>query len=404
MAASRSRNWARWALGILIVLVVGAILFLFLAPRPVAVETAQVTTGPIAETVSDQGYARVREAYIVAAPVSGRLERVDLHVGDRVVAGASIIARIKPASADLLDPRAKAQAQAQISAAQAAVGAADAEQERLAAQTRKAEADLARVRALADKGFASRQALEAAEAEARAARASGRSASAQLAVRRSELAAARAALLGPDAVGDRVVTVTAPAGGYVTRVLQESERTVAMGAPLVEISDNAGLEAAIEFLSQDAVRVHEGMPAQIYDWGGADVLPAVVRRVEPQAFTKVSALGVEEQRVLVFLQPVGSADRWASLGPGYRLWGRVILRSNAQAVRAPVGALVRSDGAWAVFRVEKGRARLRPVKVGAITERDAEILGGLNRGDVLIVFPSDRIRDQVRVRTGKTPR
>jgi HlyD family secretion protein len=170
-----------------------------------------------------------------------------------------------------------------------------------------------------------------------------------------------------------------------------------MGAPLVEIGDREGLEAAIEFLSQDAVRIREGMPAEIYDWGGPGALPAVVRRVEPQAFTKVSALGVEEQRALVLLQFSGDPRSWSRLGPGYRLWGRVFLRREARAVKAPLGALVRSDDGWAVFRVLAGRARLTPVELGALTDREAEVRRGLRPDEQVVVFPSDRVRDGVRV-------
>lgn len=391
-------RWARWTIGATVVTATAVVIWLLLAPRPVPVEVAAVRVGPLAESVADQGYARVREAYVVSAPVSGRLERVDLHVGDRVQAGADVVARIRPANADLLDPRARAQAQAVATAAVAAVSAAQAQREQIAAEARKFEADLVRVRALADKGFASAQALDAAEAQARAGRAAVRSADAQLQVRRSEEVAARAAMMGPNAEDGQVVEVRSPASGRVTRVLQESERTVPMGAPLVEISASEGLEAAIEFLSQDAVRIREGMAAEIYDWGGPEVLPAVVRRVEPQGFTKVSALGVEEQRALVLLQFTGPSSQWGRLGAGYRVWGRVILRRAPRALKAPLGALVRSGGGWAVYRIEGGRARLKPVRVGALTDREAEVLSGLSAGDLLIVFPSDKVRDGARVR------
>lgn len=391
-------KWARWALGGAGLAVVVATLAFLLAPRPVEVQAGRVVRGPIAEAVADQGVARVREAYVVSAPVAGRLDRVDLHVGDPIVAGRTLVARIHPASADLLDPRAQAQAQANVSAADAALNAARAHNDELAAGARKAEADLARVRTLSERGFAAAQALDNAEAAARAARAALRAGGAELGVRRSELAAARAALMGPDARDGASVAVTAPASGYVTRVLQESERTVAVGAPLVEVADRMGLEAAIEFLSQDAVRIREGMPAEVFDWGGPGTLAAVVRRVEPQGFTKVSALGVEEQRALVLLQFTGPPQDWSRLGPGYRLWGRVFLRRETAALKVPLGALVRADGGWGVFRIEGARARLVPVEVGALTDREAEIRRGLSAGQSVVIFPSDRVADGVRVR------
>lgn len=367
-------------------------------PRPVSVETAPVTRGPIDERVEDQGKARVREAFLVAAPVSGRLERIDLHVGDRVTAGRSIVARVRPAPADLLDPRTRAQAEAAVTAASAAVSAAAAYGEQLNAEARRAESDYQRTRELAGRGFASTQALQSAETATRAAAAAVRAARAELAVHRAELVAARSALTGPEAKGGDAVAVLAPATGYVTRVIEPSERTVAMGAPLLEIADNAGLETAIEFLSQDAVRIREGMSAEIFDWGGQGTIPAQVRRVEPQAFTKVSALGVEEQRVLVLLQFTGAREKWTKLAPGYRVWGRVFLRREPKATKVPLGALVRADGGWAVFRVINGHARLRRISVGAVTDREAEVLNGLEVDDRVVVFPSDKVKDGVAVK------
>jgi len=184
----------------------------------------------------------------------------------------------------------------------------------------------------------------------------------------------------------------------VTKVLEPSEHTVTFGAPLIEVSDQATLEAAIEFLSQDAVRIREGMAAEIYDWGGPGVIPARVRRVEPEGFTKVSALGVEEQRALVWLRFTSPPQQWRRLAAGYRVWGRVFLRREASALKVPVGALARANGAWAVYRIESGRARLRPVEVGAVTDREAEIVKGLAAGDPVVVYPSDQVTDGVRVK------
>ena len=390
-------KWLRWVLGLAVVAVAVVVLGLLLAPRPVPVDTDLVRTGPIADSVADQGTTRVREAYVVSAPVSGRLERLDLHVGDRIVAGRTIVARIRPASAELLDPRARAQAQAAVAAAVAAVASSQAQGDQLAAEARRARLDLDRTRSLAAKGFASTQALDAAETQSRMSEAGVRAAAAQLAVRRSELTVARAALIGPEAATGGVVSATSPASGYITRVLQESERTVTAGAPLVEVSDQSGLEAAIEFLSQDAVRLREGMTAEVFDWGGGAPIPAIVRRVEPQGFTKISALGVEEQRVLVLLQLTGDRRAWATLGPGYRLWGRVFLRQEADALKAPLGALVRKDGRWAVFLVSDGRAQLTLIEVGALTDREVEVRKGLKAGDRIVVFPSDKVDDGVQV-------
>jgi HlyD family secretion protein len=173
---------------------------------------------------------------------------------------------------------------------------------------------------------------------------------------------------------------------------------VIVGTPLVEVGDTSGLEAAIEFLSQDAVKIRPGQKAEIYNWGGAADIAAEVRLVEPQGFTKVSALGVEEQRTLVYLQFTGAPSTWAGLAPGYRVWGRVYLRESSTATLAPIGSLVRDGGHWAVYRIENGRARLRPIDVGALTDRSAEVRAGLADGDQVVVYPSDQIADGVRVR------
>lgn len=388
----------RWILIGLAGLAVAVMLGFMFAPRPVEVDVARVVEGPIAETVADQGVARVREAYVVAAPVSGRLERIEMHVGDRVSAGRTVVGRIRPSSPDLIDPRTRAQAQARIAAAQAAVAAAQAQRDRLAAESRAAAQRLSRLRTLSEKGYATRQSLDDAVAAARAAQAAVTAADAETRSRRAEVEAARATLLGPEASGGDPISITSPASGYVTRVLQESERVVAMGAPLIEVSDSAGLEAAVEFLSQDAVRIREGMPAEIYDWGGPGVLKGRVRRIEPQGFTKVSALGVEEQRVLVLIQFEQPPAGGVVLGPGYRVWGRVVLRRAERATKVPLGALVRADGGWAVFRLVDGRAVLTPIEAGALTDREAEVRKGLQPGQAVIVFPSDRVTDGVSVR------
>ena len=361
-------------------------LALMFAPRPVPVDVAKVTRGPIAETVYDQGQARVRDAYVAAAPVAGRLQRIALKVGDPVTAGEAV-ARISPGAPMLLDP-------ATLAERRAAVGKAQADLAKAQDEARRTASVAERTQPLVATGAASRQSLDDARAAAAQSRAAEQAA-------QKALAQARAALIGPNAAAGPGVTVISPAAGYVTRVIEPSAREVAAGSPLIEISDPKGLEAVIEFLSEDAARIRQGMPAEVYDWGGPDVLAARVRRVEPQAFTKVSALGVEEQRVLVWLTLTDPPARWASLGPGYRVWGRVFLRTDPAGLTVPLGALQRHAGAWAIFRIEEGRARLRPITVGAMTDKDAEVLRGLSQGDQVVVFPSDAVKDGVRVAARK---
>jgi len=391
----------RWiVIGAVAIVAIGGLLFL-LWPRPLDVDAATVRMGPLAETVSDQGVARVRQAYVVSASVNGRLERLPLEVGDRVLANKTIVARIRPTLPEFLDPRTRAQARSNVQAARSALESAIAQRDRLRADATRTHDQLRRVSELAKQGVVAPQELEAAQAEADAAANALRAAEADIRTRQANLATAQTALASPLAAASQVVPVTSPASGVVTRLLQQSERTVVVGTQLVEVGDTAGLEAAIEFLSQDAVKIKPGDKAEIYNWGGRADIPAEVRLVEPQGFTKVSALGVEEQRTLVILQLTGPPSGWAGLAPGYRVWGRVYLRSVSAATLAPLGSLVRDRGDWAVYRIEEGRARLRPVHVGTLTDHDAEVLSGVGPGDALIVYPSDQVQDGLRVRVRK---
>ncbi|HUK35351.1 MAG TPA: HlyD family efflux transporter periplasmic adaptor subunit [Vicinamibacterales bacterium] len=367
-------------------------------PRPVDVETATVRRGPIADTVADQGVARVRDAYVVAAPVNGRLERLPLEIGDPVIANRTVVARIRPIAPEFLDPRTRMQAESAVLAARAALEAATAQRDRLVADATRAHDQLQRTSQLAKSGVAAPQELETAQADAEQAAHAVRAADADIRTRQANLESAESVLKTPAAGSQQVVTVTSPASGVVTRLLQQSERTVTVGAQLVEVGDTSGLEAAIEFLSQDAVKIRPGQKAAIYNWGGPAEIPAQVRRVEPQGFTKISALGVEEQRTLVLLQFVGAPEGWTGLAPGYRVWGRVYLREAADAVLAPIGALVRDRGDWAVFCVDRNRAHLQPVGVRAMTDRDVEVISGVGVGDVVVVYPSDEVHEAVRVR------
>lgn len=374
----RPRTWLMLAAATVVLLAAIAMLW----PRPIAVEAGTVVRGPISETVADQGQARVREAYQVAAPVAGRLERTPLKVGDHVTAGDRV-GEIRPQAATLLDASTRAQREGALRAARADLARAEAEKARTALfATRNLE--------LAKSGFVSKQQMDDAAAAAKEAANAAETA-------RGAVAQAQAALLPSLAATHGSVVMTAPVSGYVTKVLEPSARTVTPGTPLLEISDGTGLEAVIEFLTQDAARIREGMAAQVYDWGGAPV-PAFVRRVEPAGYTKVSALGVEEKRTLVWLHFNGPAAPRQGLAPGFRVWGRVTLRAAPEALKVPLGALVRRSGAWMVYRIENGRARARPVQVGALTDAEAEVLGGLAEGDKVAVFPPDTVSDGVAVK------
>lgn len=393
-----TRTRTRWAVILATAAAVGGLLLFLLWPRPVAVDAAGVRQGPIADVVSDQGTARVRQAYVVSAPVAGRLERVPLEVGDWIDAGKTVVACIRPTPAAFLDPRARAQAQSTVAAARAALDAAAAQRDRLQAEAVRARKELQRIGALEKAGAVAKQDIDNAQASADAAVNAVAAADADIRTRRADLASAESALTGPDVVSAQSIDVTSPASGVVTRLLQQSERTVTIGTQLVEIGDTSGLEAAIEFLSQDAVKIRPGQKAAIYNWGGPAEIRAQVRRVEPQGFTKISALGVEEQRTLVILQFTGTSESWVGLAPGYRVWGRVYLHEMPDAVLAPIGALVRDRGEWAVFCVDRNRAHLQRVTVKTMTDREVEITNGVGAGDVVVLYPSDEVHEAVRVR------
>ncbi|MBT8063059.1 MAG: efflux RND transporter periplasmic adaptor subunit [Xanthomonadales bacterium] len=389
-------------------IVMGAIVFLLLLllawgfmPKPVGVDTRQVVRDTLSVTVTEEGKTRVIDRYVVSAPIAGYVRRIELEVGDSVTAG-QVVAHLDPMRSGTLDPRSKAEAQAAVNTAQASLSAATE-----AAEATRAEAELARneyerVRRVANQGLLSQGALDAARAEWRSSQARLRSAEFNVEVARGGLEAAEAALqysaAEPDGTGDHVsVMVTAPVDGRVLKLFQESEGAIAQGQQLIEIGDPQALEVEVEMLSADAVRVHEGMTVRLLRWGGDTPLDAVVKRVEPTGFTKVSALGVEEQRVLVICAISSDYAQWQSLGDGYRVEAQFILWEQADTLQVPVSALFRSGDGWSVFRVEKGRAVITQLELGRRSGLAAQVLSGLDQGDQVIIYPSDSITDGLRV-------
>ena len=368
-------------------------------PRPVEVELAVLGRQDIAVEVEEEGRSRIREVFTVSAPISGQMARLDLHPGDAVAAGETVVARLRPAAPPLLDVRSRRVAEAARDAAQAALGLARAELERARAQADYAGSELRRAGALADRGTVPTRSLEQARLDAAAAEAALQSASANVQMRQRELESARAALIEADgsaASGSCCVEVRAPASGRVLRVLAESEQVVAAGTPLAEIGDPSDLEVVVELLSADAVRVREGAPARIEDWGGPPLAAHVVR-IDPSAETQVSALGIEEQRVTAVLALDGDPSERSALGDGYSVTAGIEVWRGEDLPAVPVGALFRSGADWAVFRIEEGRARLTPIEIGERNADWAELKGGLEPGATVILHPSDRVGDGVRV-------
>lgn len=363
-------------------------------PAAVPVETEKVTSGPLEVWLEEPGRTRVREVYVVSSPLAGKTARITLHAGDLVTAGQTV-AFIRPLDPPLIDVRSRAELEAAVSAADAAVRLAQADLARARAQAVFAAAEWDRGQTLAQRGVISAQALDQRRLARDTANAAVATARAAVAVRLRERDSARSRLAEP-ANGVRAPTqLRSPAGGSVLRVLRESEQVVQAGEPIMQIGDPRDIDVIVELLSTDAVAVRPGAPARIEGWGGPP-LAARVRRVEPSGYTKVSALGVEEQRVLVYLDFVGPAQAWG-LGHDYRVTARIITSSTPRALRVPASALFRQGPDWAVYRLVDGRARLLKVRIGRRNEDFAEVLGGLAAGERVIVYPGDRLADGVRV-------
>jgi HlyD family secretion protein len=375
------------------VLAVAALVVLALLPSPVEVETSPSDRGSLEELVEGIGKVRVRERYDVTAPVAGELARVAVHAGDRILVG-QVVARVTAPEAPPLDPRARAEAEARLAAALGAATEARAAVARAGVAAAQAERDLARAREVAGGGSLAISELEGADALARGRAEERRMAEAALLRASAEVAAARAVVQG-GRHGGRPVDVRAPASGAVLRVLRESGGPVSPGAPILEVGDLSALEVVVDLPSAEAVRTRPGQRARLTGWGGGGALDAVVRRVEPGAFTKVSPLGVEEQRVNVLLDPVGPG--WEALGDGYAADAAVVVRRFEDVVRVPGSALFRAGAGEAVFVAERGRARLVPVEVAGRGGGFAALARGLEPGVPVVVHPGDRVADGVRV-------
>jgi len=377
------------------VLVVAAIVAVALWPKSMEVSVTHSERGPMQVTVDEDGETRVRDRFLVTAPVAGRVQRIEIEPGDLVVRGKTVLTRITPAESPLLDPRTRSELQAGVEAATAAVGQARAERQRASTAVERARSTLRRQQELMKAGAIAADALEAAETALASAEDGLRAA--EFTERRTEyeLQVARARLSAPNAAG-RSVEVLAPIDGTVLKRLRESEGVVPVGEPLVEIGEPARKEIVADLLSTDAVRVSPGAEVLIEQWGGGHPLHGRVRRVEPSGFMKVSALGVEEQRVNVIVNFADSSDA-VRLGDGYRVEVRIVLWKDDNVIKVPVGALFRQGEGWAVFVVEEGRVRRQTVQLGQRNENVGQITGGLEAGATIVLHPPDTLMDGARV-------
>jgi HlyD family secretion protein len=374
--------------------VIAFVVWAFL-PRPIEVELAEVAPRSLQVTVEEEGEARIREVFTVSATIAGKLQRIGLHAGDAVTEGEPV-ASIGPAAPVLLDSRSRAVAEATAAAAQAAMDLARAQVAQAEATRDFAASEVNRATALYQKGAVSERAYDNAVRDQRTAEAAVNSALANLAVREKELESAQAVLSTEGTAARCCIEILAPVSGRVLRVLTENEQVVQPGTPILELGDPGKLEVVVDLLSRDAVRVQVGATATITGWGGPP-LAALVERVEPSAVTKVSALGIEEQRVTVILALEGEAADRAELGHGFRVIAAIAIWQAEDVLTIPVGALFRDGQDWATYVVRDGRVALQRIELGERNERFAQVLGGLEAGDRVILHPSDQVSAGVKV-------
>ncbi|NOU29011.1 MAG: HlyD family efflux transporter periplasmic adaptor subunit [Polyangiaceae bacterium] len=395
-AQTRKRWLKRTALVVVAASVVAA-LFLATRPRPVTVETLAVTRGPLQITVEEAGRTRVRDRYLVLAPLSGDLARITLRPGDKVEHGG-LLARIVPQSPGLLDPRSRAEAVARVSSARSAAQQAEANVVRAELALEHARGDAERLGKLAASGsLATDEAAHAAfEAKLRAQELTSARFGAEVASHEVGMVGALLARYGDASKGRDAFEIRSPIAGRVLRVLQASAGAVSPSAPLLELGDPTELEVVVDVLTEDAVRIPPRARVVLERWGGPQPLTGHVRLVEPSAFTRVSALGVEEQRVSVVIDFDDPLARRAELGDGYRVEARIVTWQTEDTIVVPASAVFRNGDGWAAFVVANGTASLRPVQVGRRGTFDIQIDSGLNVGDRVIVHPSEKVRDGVR--------
>ena len=391
---SRKINWKKGLILGGVTVAVIALAALLLQPTVVDVETATAQRGPLSVTVEEQGQTRAKLRYTVAAPISGRLLRTHFIAGDRVERG-EVLARIAPPPTDA---RSLATARAELAAAQARQRQASAARAEAASDYRIAKSEAARRTELSHKGFISAEALDIFLQAAQAAEARLGGAQAALAATAAEVESARSRLLGAGTgAGDAgAITIRAPVSGRVLKVIEESERVVEAGSPLFDLSEGEALELVVDVLTQDATQIQSGDSILITGWGGPTTLTGKVRYVEPNAFTKISALGVEEQRVNVIGDPT---DPPPTLGAGYRIEAAIVTWTGMNVLQIPSSALVRRTAAWQAFVIEDGRARLRKLEIGHRNAEFAEVVSGIKPDERVIVFPSDLVVDGARVKT-----
>ena len=393
----------KWITIIIVLMAVLAAIVYGFIPKPVLTDMVKVMRGSLKVTVEEEGKTRVKDRFTLSAPVPGFMKRHNLKVGDPVVKGRTLV-EIEPLRSHLLDPRSRATAEAAVSAAEASLRVEEERVQAAEADADYAQRNLERMQKLYEKNLIAKESYEQSEATAKRSRAVLLSAEASVKAARSEVTRARTALQYSAAdnaeIQGRIVLISAPVDAAVLKLHRESEGVVQASEPIIDIGDPRNLEVTVEVLSADAVRIKPGMPVMFERWGGNSTLSGTVRVVEPQGFTKISSLGVEEQRVLVIVDIVTSDNKAEqSLGDCYRVEASFTVWEGKEVLQVPAGALFRKQDGWAVFVVENGVALTREVKVGHRTGLAAEILSGLSVGEEVISHPDNSIEHRIRVRS-----
>ena len=386
------RVWIKRIGLIAVAAVIGGGFYLALRERPIAVDTAIVSTGELQVTIDEEGVTRVKDVYAVSSPIAGYLARTTLDEGEAVNANETVIASIHPLDPPFLDERARAELRAAAEAARSAVSLAEVELRRAQTALDLAQSNYERAEKLAQSRTISISQLEQSYSELELKKAQISSAEATIKLRKAELASAEARLQQPggqrtaNPASDCCVSITAPIDGVVLKVLARSEQAVSPGTRIAEIGDPRNLEIVVDLLSSDAARIRPGASVVITDWGGDADITGTVRTVEPAAFTKVSSLGIEEQRVNVVIDPAMVPD---NLGHGYRVLARLGIWHEDDVLQVPIAALFRTGGRWSVFIVAGGKASLTEIDIGKMNSAHAQVLGGLQADDIVILYPSD---------------
>lgn len=381
-------------------LLVVVLIVIMVRPQPVLVDIVTVNRAPLQVTLDQEGKTRVHEKYVVSAPVTGQMSRITLEAGDPVMAGETILTSFQPSGPTLLDVRTRAEAQAKVKSLRASLITAMAQAQRAKVAADLADKQLTRLRRLREAKVISQEALDQAEANASSRHDELNAAEAAINTTKYEIKAAQATLLvttAPKDSKEKILTLRSPVTGVVLRLLRQSEAVVPIGEPLLEIANTEKLEIVADYLSSDAVKIRPGMTAIIEQWGGGQAIKARVRRVDPSGFMKVSALGVEEQRVWVVLDFEDPYEAWKSLGDGFRVEVRVVTWQENNVLQVPTSALFRQAKEWRVFVYSGERAHLKRVEIGERNNLAAQVRSGLAAGEKVIIHPAETVSDGVQV-------